>query len=655
MGHVNRNEEVPIPHGAVVYGKSNKVYDVRNGTKKPLLIGYSSKDGMMYPNQNYYLYYRKEYLEFNPNGYYKVIEFSLDVGLYALILGVVQKTGIYDDLVHIFGVKDTNIIMDYVMFLISERENATYLMKGSLSKEVTFTSQVYSDSTYSNFFNDINKEKYCMAFCESWLLKCVSKYNLSEVYLTIDGSNDDCDAVNNDYAEPGKAKSKRSGPIIGFIWAVCGDGPMAGMPVAYFLNKGSLIDAKAVRNVVEYLHSYDIKVKGVICDRGFCDIESFLMFIDADLPYTIMLKKNVKGFKAIVELRGEDICNNPAYNIGDGLLGDVGFEQIFSGYDFKSNVSLIYDIARAGMAKADLLKKIDAAKFDIENNILHGHKASVPSGLKKYMKIEGEGSDRKVIIEQDKVIDSFNKLGFSVIATFEEMSADQAHKIYGYRHPIEKCFSYLKSQLGGDVLRVYSTESAKTKFFVCFLASIIRFHIQIACLSNNLETNKMIAEIGNFKYHFHNFAYRYSGTVSNDLEVLLNAFDITSEMLQEFSVEVTNRYCNGTSNPNVYQKLPWKSKLTSEVNATETEETHTTQPAQEEIGSHEKKKHAGGRPKGSKNKKTLQREAEEKAKREAPGYQEPVKGKAGRPLGSKDSYQRVRSTKKQMEAKRKGA
>ena len=672
MGKVFREKLVPIPSGSKVYS-GKRVFDPPKGPIREILIGYAVSETMMIPNESYFKRHKSEWLAIEPDGYYMVCPSTLRIGLYALVLGAAQKLGMYADLIKIYGRNDANMIMDYIMYLISERENATYLMQAALKGEVTFSGAPYDDTTYSNFFNEDYHQNYSRAVLDLWLKRCIDN-GLKSVYLAIDGSNNDCDAKENDLAEPGEAKSKRDGPIVGFIWAVQANGDRAGIPITYFLGKGGVVDSTSVKEVIAYFKAFNITVEGVICDRGFCDIGTFLLMLDSGLPYIIMLKKNTQGFKEML-IQYESKIRTFSNFVGNGLYGISGTAQIFKDNQFSSNISLFFNPATRGFAEKDLLNNIFNAKLEIENNIQRGVRAAVPAGLKRYLHIDGKGKNRSVLLDEDAIEAELKRLGFFAIATQENLSPSETIKIYNYRMVIEKAFSYLKSQLGSDVFRVYTEGSARAKFFVAFIGSLIRYDIQQTCKSLKLKTNLMIKEMVDFHYDLFNKAYLYIDDAKVPHKNLLSKYGITSKVFYDFEPEMTIRYVrildDDERRKRNYNALPWvepqsahevdncgndysgetedpKSNNKSEV----TEESNTS--GGPPPGQTSKPKHPGGRPKGSKNKSTLAREAAERAERERRmelGLPEPERPKAGRPRGAKDSYKRTRSTKAQMAAK----
>ncbi len=628
MGRVNRGEEVPVPKGAVIYGKSEKVYDVRYGVKNPILIGYKTKEGRMFPNQNYYLYYSGKYLESSPDGTCRVLEESLSVGVYALVLAAAQKTGIYEDLTRIFGVSGANSIMDSVQFLLSKAKDKDRKIR-SFVKEITFTGRFLED--LSSLLNGKLKEKDCKDFFDLFLARCVSSHPFSSVYLTADrpekggGGNSDFTCSNQAEAD--------TDPFPAFFCAVCADGPLPGMPVSCFLTEDRLMNAETLRKISVYFQSFGIKVKGVLCGSSFCEIDSFLSLLHAKVSYVIKLKKNVPGFTSMLEEKKDELRNSLSCYLGNGQFGCMDKKKIFESSDFASFVSLIFDPVSESAAKVDLMDRLYEEKEKSGKDIASGRKGSVQGENETYIRVNGADSQEKVFLEEGKILETLKTEGFTAYASSEMMSAGQVRDSYGYRQAADQCLSYIAFALE-EPFEEFSTGGLRYRLFVCFLACVLWFSIQNICTPPMARADQMIEGMISLKVHLCNGVYRYSNTASKEQEALLNAFGISLDMLQDFAAQITSQSSYGLDREDIYQSLPWSL----DRNGKETDELKKKRPAK-------------GQLEGSENKAAYERQTG-KAKEKDAGCPETKKSKGGRPLGRKDSYQRRRSTKKEMEERR---
>ena len=122
--------------------------------------------------------------------------------MYGLCLGASCKNGLYQVLQDTYGPKYANVIMDYSMYSILDRRDVTQLFPERMRKEVIFSNELPSDATLSNIFTYRLSEEMHTEFRERWIKRCVEK-GLKKVWLCIDGSNNDCQMQDSDYAEHG--------------------------------------------------------------------------------------------------------------------------------------------------------------------------------------------------------------------------------------------------------------------------------------------------------------------------------------------------------------------------------------------------------------------------------------------------------------------
>ena len=77
--------------------------------------------------------------------------------------------------------------------------------------------------------------------------------------------------------------------------------------------------------------------------------------------------------------------------------------------------------------------------------------------------------------ENNKALNrAFSLFGYFYLVSSEKMSASEACDIYKSRDTSENLFSADKTFLGKSTFRVYSENSIMAKFFISFLALILR-------------------------------------------------------------------------------------------------------------------------------------------------------------------------------------
>lgn len=675
MGKVYRDVVVPIPSWAV-RGKNGYIYDGPGAGRNPetVLIGYAVSDNTMHPNENYVTFYFKDYIRYVPDNV-KLKEATLYAGLYLLILGIAKMLGLYEAIASVFGCTEANACMDYVMYMIASKENSTYTLVSTLKRKITFTSGPLSSPWYSGFFSNKENEEKVNIVLDEYLKRCVER-GITSVYLSLDGTNIECDAEKNRMATPGKSKTGKKGvKVVNLMWVVCAEGKYAGTPITYVMNKGKFIDSKMMREVIAKITGFGIKIKGIICDRGFCFSDVMNLLKEAGVPYIIMLTSNTLGYKTVREKYADTITGFPMrYYIKDRQFGIADSEkyQIFDNDNVSAYIALLYKPEMAARTGMDLVEEVFNEKERIEDNIKSGKRAAVDKKFSDYIQIIGRGKGRIVLFDYDKLEDDANRKGYSAIASSEQLTAKEIAAIYRLRQASERDYSSFKTELGGYVLRVHGTESAVTKMFVEFIAAIIRNEIVSACKPLKLATNKAIDDLDEVRYILNNGVYKYADVASESVLSLLNACGIPEAELRGFASEVTRRYITlpgrNQATTDIFSEFPWKkSNFAHEQNSNNAEgkseqksenqnnfndENVKVKEEQSNIQNREsnpdpaaapkrKRRPGGGRKPKVKDEETLRKQETQ------------VKNKGGRPKGTKDSKPRVRRTKAEIEAAKK--
>ena len=148
---------------------------------------------------------------------------------------------------------------------------------------------------------------------------------------------------------------------------------------------------------------------------------------------------------------------------------------------------MFYDCERAGDSTAKLLREINKAIRDAKTDLVNKKIPNIPGELKGYVHLREGRGPKTLVVEKDNIQSVIDDEGFYGLATSEEMTAEQAYKIYQMRESSEKQYMFMKSKLGLSKYRTGSDESIAGKQFVAFIAGIIRNEIK-------LSSNKMLSE-----------------------------------------------------------------------------------------------------------------------------------------------------------------
>ncbi len=604
-------KEIKIPEGGHIDHSDGSVFVYLNEgktirTSRKRVIGHATSDTTMHPNE----YFRQTYPSLWKEAYGEEGKAPslLKTGLFSLTLGIGTSCGIYQELIDIYGPETANSIMDYSMYSIASKSNVAMEFEDRMREEELFSRKRPNRNDIGKMFSEkLTKEKN-ISFKREWIKRCV-EFGKKEAWICVDGSNIDCTA-DIDEAERGHDKSHSGKTIIGMMYAVSADD---GLPLCYTWHNGSKVDSKAFMDMIALLSEFGMEIRGIIIDRGFCckyDIEALKKL---GYPYVVMLKSDVDGYASMMSKHALDIHWKIDRIVDkNGLFGISDKARIFKEDSEEANIALFFDAMNGTDRSITLLNKFIDALSDARKSISEQREVVIPKELSEYIRYE-DGVLKTVDRELQIAIDS---KGYSAIAASSISDPIEINRIYHLRDASETQYMILKTQLGNDVMRVHSSQSIEGKMMSCFVSSIIRSYFMNECKKNGLQTNRMILEVDRIHLYLDSTGiYRFIHDESKRQKILLSSFGITSNALEAIAGEI-----NGRMNSSVYsqeRKIPKPDEK--------------MKPGRKKKAKEETlEKRGRGRPKGSKNRKTLEKERN--------SSNEPPKTKRGRgrPKGSKN-------------------
>lgn len=612
--------EIPRPPDSYINHSDGRVFLMAAdglGKKKRKVIGRATGEDMMHPNDLFRYLYPALWAEYYGDGDLPAHE--LHVGMYALTLGIGYSTRLYPILQEVYGPLYCNAMMDYAMYSIMDRTDTTQLFPDRMAREVLYSKEAYSDSWYSCLFRSHMSEDHNHRFRTEWLRECARR-GVTKAWISIDGSNNDCEVRKSALCEKGKAKSHTGSDIVSFIWAL---DTKAGAPVTYFVNNGGMVDSKAFQKMAAFLGGSGIEIEGVILDRGFCSHDVIRTLEECGYPYVAMLKSDTYGHARMMEGHASEIKWSVRHAVGDdGKFGVAERGRIFGSHPHAAWINLYYDGANGTERSIALIRKIRSAARDAQEDILSHRKPSVPRELAPYLSIVREGQGWEVVYNYDAWQGALDGKGFCSIASSLDLGPEKVDRLYHLRDVSEKQYMIMKSQLGYDTTRVHTTEGIEGKFALCFMASIIRSEICRSCRELGYDSNRMIREIDRVSLVLMTDGlYASVNNLSTRQRRLLSEHGVLPEHLKAFADDVNRRRLNPI-NSQVH-------RLPSQGDATARRRGRPPGKRPDE-GAPPAPKRGPGRPKGSKNKKTLERESGQQA------ADQPSRRKPGRPKGSKN-------------------
>ena len=455
------------------------------------------------------------------------------IGMFTACQSINAKTGIKDILDDVYGTDHANALIDYAMYSIIHHTDNAEAFAYKMRDELTYSKEPYSDSYYSRLFEEGMSREMELDFRRKWALQC-KEDGVETVWLCIDGSNDDCESKGVELAEKGHAKSGKNINIVSFTYAVTPDGK----PVTYDVYRGGLVDAKAMKSILDFLGECKIKVSGVILDRGYCDTKAIRYLVEQGIAYVIMVKGSPDGYEAMLDECAGKIKMNAAYLIPHTYLFGCQKEvQLFKNYNHKDYLTLFFDYRNASDRITALLKKLHKEMSRLEEGILKGE---MPSVDKAYGNLLSISNDRRVEINSANLQDLMDEKGLYSIVTSLEMSPADVHGLYASRSSSETQYRLVKTQLGYGTARVQYTAGVRAKFAAGFIASILRHEIKKAACSVDRDTNQMVRELELIEARKLNGAYTYTHTENDRIRDFFSSMSAKAQTLIDESVKYEN-------------------------------------------------------------------------------------------------------------------
>lgn len=638
---VNIPNDAYVEKDATVFIKDKNEYDPKKqyNRVKHTIIGRSIGNGQMYPNHNFRLRYPAVFEDATGE---KLPRQTKKIGFYTTVLSLVEKTGLYDALIKSYGIENANMVIDFSMYSIIHHSCVADQYSSAMEDQLLFSNSLWSSSKLSRFFNEEISEEKTSVFRKIWAGKCKER-DISEAWIAIDGSNNDCAAKMAGIAEAGKSKSGKNVNIVSYMYAV---DSRNGDPITFSLYRGGRVDCKAVIEMIGWLTAYDIKVKGVIVDRGFATKEVFELFDQNEIEYVAMLKGDTRAHTSMLKQHASKIRMQYEYMLGryqtiecansfkEFIMDShimYGTEEtkkvsLFSAHDYQAYVSIVYDSTNGGERQETWFKKVSNTALNIQRKLNSGKKATVPKEYAECIHIEELSEKQVVMVNEYKVQESGNRKGFYTLASSKSMKAQDANEIYTLRNSSEEQFSMVKSQLGYDATGTHYTEGVKAKLTLAFIAAIVRNELVKACKESSLSTNKMVNELNQICMHMNGKDEYFVSHTENQRQIsFMKACNVITKDLDSIAESENKRLASMEANPYHHYPIHLEESATSHRGVGRPKGSKNwIQKMKNNNEVSEKRK--PGRPAGSQNKKTIKKQAE----------MTDTKRNAGRPKGSRN-------------------
>ena len=662
-------------------------YDIGDGGTKRIYVGViaDKASNTMYVNDNFKLYYPGEWEKHYGNT--EAPHFKYNVGLYSLTLAILHKYNLYDIIHDAFGPLYGNALIDFAMYAIMERANVAYRFPALMSDQVIFSKDRVSDEWLSDTFSNKITEDMIHKFRVGWLKEC-KKQGCNEVVITNDGSNSDCQCTISSIASKTANKTGNNVDAVSYMIAI---NTANGMAVTFFMYRGGVIDNSEFQEICSVFKESGIKVRAFLLDKGFLSHETLETIHHGGFEVVINLKSDTYAHTQILHKEAQGLIWNVNMMVsGEGKYGITsGPSKVFKDYDDEAYIHLFFDERNGADRRVTLSAKLFGVLTEARAACARDERPEIPASYRPYFEVSETSTvkdGRKMIkygVDATEMCRSaLLKKGFYSLASTAKMTAREADLLYDLRDISEKTFMVMKSMIGSRVFRGHSDECNLTRGFVAFLALIIRAATAIPCKKYGYKLGEVLPLLASpYLLYMPSGDYKFVNKMDSKTRDIFKFFGIEREDFDTISGEINIREKKNGTGVSQYHKTPEEireaHKLLRQAERKKKVDKQDSQNDNDEditfpiIDLSRAEPRKPGRPKGSKNKKTLEREAKEnaegiiKTKRSkgrprgslnkktiemiAQGLISTTKRKKGRPAGTKDSKPRVRRTKEELQ------
>ena len=493
----------------------------------------------MFPNEKFLKFFPREALPSEKDG--RIRSGCLHVGVFFVIRKIISDYKLDEMITRIIG-QDAGLFLDLAAYSIITEDNAGQYYPDYAYNHALFTDnmKVYSDSKVSDFLKDVTVDQR-IQFLNEWNAK---RDHREKIYISYDSTNKKSQAGEIDMVELGHAKEGIEEDI--FNYAVAYDRNNR-EPLFYESYPGSIVDVSQLQHTLKKAKSYGYEHIGFILDRGYFCKENIRFMDDNGYDFVIM----VKGMKSLVSsliLEVQGSFENDRRNSirAFKVSGTTVKRKLYAGDSEERYFHIYYDDGKKAGEREIFEDKLDRMSRKLRD--LMGEPVRPGGDYKKYFDLVfwHEGlEDEKFMsgIERADVINREIRLcGYFVIVTSAKMTAEEALVLYKSRDASEKTFRADKSYLGARAERVYSNESADTKIFIGFVATIIRSRIYTLLKDEAARLDKKpnymtvpaaikeLEKIEMLKGADNEYNLDYAVTATQ--KTILKAFDMTADNIQ---------------------------------------------------------------------------------------------------------------------------
>lgn len=428
-------------------------------------------------------------------------EYAKFYGSVKALDGIQKQLGLYEDLNGIFGPMAPNIMGAAMSLAINptSMDSLHYTVEGSTIKETYKLRGMLSPSTMSSLSEEIGGMPNTL---DRFFMRRIAR-SASDFY-SLDLTSVSTYSKIQGWAQWGHNRDDEKLKQTNIAMVTDGEG----IPVMFRILPGSIADMSVLRTTVEDLKRMECDGR-LVMDRGFESAENVMALLDMDVDFTIPSNIRAEPIKKLMTMAVSKMRESSSYVYYEGntykyaeyevgvmdLDGDIRYivevprnhkdsaknNELF-GQSKKLKAFVVYDIRKASEDINNVMDAVHETELKYENVKVRDPKSTyeqLPAYVRKYLDYH---VDENGFMHMDRKQNSFtfvdNRAGMFVMLSSKDTTFEQMMRSYDIRDWVEKAFDVFKNDLDGDRSRTGNIERARGRFFIKFIALMMRIHIQ---------------------------------------------------------------------------------------------------------------------------------------------------------------------------------
>lgn len=537
------------------YVKSKRTYNEKKVCIGKMVI---DSDTKMIPNDNFIKYYNN--YDFDSSYLPNAPKFSrtLSCGAFILIRKIAIDSGITKILNDIYGKKDSINLLNIISFFITCESTTFQHYKNFMRKYLQLGNKILTDV-------EICSKILCKVITEDNVQESLMEWNklfhdTVKVYMHCDSTNYNTEASDISIANYGYAKDDKNLPQYNMSLCLKSDDFT---PLYYDLFEGSIIDLVECEGFIRKIADLGYKNIGLIFDRGYYFEANIRQLDSMEYDFIMMMREDHNVVKKLIdENRNAFIYKTRTYLPEFRLYGTTTKKELYGKIRY---FHIYYNNIKATNNEDTLMHSVSTLEKELEE--LQKKRLKSNTNLYKYrrffdIKLDSDSSKiESFVMKHDYIESILSYMGFFILMSSEEMTAEDAIVTYRSRDNIEKFFSSVKSGMDFDRPAVHNDIRLASKVFLVFLAGIIRQKILNASIRLKATyNNKKFYTIPSIINILENIEctndskniYKREFALSNAQKTILKEFDIDEKYI-DICIDNFNNFDRLSDNKEIFK------------------------------------------------------------------------------------------------------